>query len=223
MEFFGEKQQRLPSNSKQIDLTLKLSPCGAENVEERRLIRSSSMVGEIGNINVPNWLERSCSLPIDSEKKRMLLERQRSVAASEIHGRRHSAEGAVGSNFEQSAKQENNSVIFQKPIGKENPLPPKYADAKLENQARKLNLPNYCSLKGDVMEILRQMPTVTTTGDGPNGKRIEGFLYKYRSGEVCIVCVCHGSFLTPKEFVKHAGGKEVANPMKHITVYPVAF
>jgi hypothetical protein len=114
-------------------------------------------------------------------------------------------------------------VIFQKPIGKEIPLPPKYADAKLENQAKKLNLPNYCSLKGDVMEILRQMPTVTTTGDGPNGKRIEGFLYKYRSGEVCIVCVCHGSFLTPKEFVKHAGGKEVANPMKHITVYPVSF
>ncbi|MCI04747.1 ninja-family protein AFP3-like, partial [Trifolium medium] len=84
--FNGEKQQRLPSNSKQIDLTLKLSPCGAENVEERRLIRSSSMVGEIGNINVSNWLERSCSLPIDSEKKRMLLERRRSVAASEIHG-----------------------------------------------------------------------------------------------------------------------------------------
>ncbi|KAK2387779.1 ninja-family protein AFP3 [Trifolium repens] len=228
--FCGEKHQRLPSNSKQIDLTLKLSPCGGENVEQRRLIRSSSMVGEIGNINVSsNWcsfvpsIERSCSLPIDSEKKIMLLDMQRSLATSEIHGPRHSAKGAVDSNFELSTKQENNSVIFKTPIGKEIPLPPKYADTKLENQAKKLNLPNYCSLKGDVMEILRQMPTVTTTGDGPNGKRIEGFLYKYRSGEVCIVCVCHGSFLTPKEFVKHAGGKEVANPMKHITVYPVSF
>jgi hypothetical protein len=79
--FYGEKQQRLPSNSKQIDLT------------QRRLIRSSSMVGEIGNINVSsNWcsfvpsIERSCSLPIDSEKKIMLLDMQRSLATSEIHG-----------------------------------------------------------------------------------------------------------------------------------------
>jgi hypothetical protein len=96
-------------------------------------------------------------------------------------------------------------MAFKKPVGKEIPLPPKFANTKHENRAKKTTLPDYCSLKG------------------PNGKRIEGFLYKYRSGEVCIVCVCHGSFLTPKEFVMHAGGKEVANPMKHITVFPVSF
>ena len=62
------------------------------------------------------------------------------------------------------------------------------------------------------------MPSVTTTGDGPNGKRVEGFLYKYTKGQVSIVCVCHGSFLSPAEFVRHAGGKEVANPMRHINV-----
>lgn len=181
------------------------------------------MAGEMGNwcSFVPS-LERSCSLPIDSGKI-MLLERQRSVADSELHGPRHSAEVVVDSKFQISTKRENVSMIFKKPIGKEIPLPPKSADTKHENRAKKTTLPDYCSLKGDVMEILRQMPTVTTTGDGPNGKRIEGFLYKYRSGEVCIVCVCHGSFLTPKEFVMHAGGKEVANPMKHITVYPVSF
>jgi len=84
--FYGEKEQ----HSKEIDLTLKLSTCG-ENVEEKRLIRSSSMVGEIGNVSVSNWcsfvpsLERSCSLPIDSGKI-MLLKRQRSVADSELHG-----------------------------------------------------------------------------------------------------------------------------------------
>lgn len=69
--------------------------------------------------------------------------------------------------------------------------------------------------------ILEEMPCVSTIGDGPNGKRIEGFLYRYRKGEeVRIVCVCHGSFLSPAEFVKHAGGGDVAHPLKHIVVNP---
>lgn len=65
------------------------------------------------------------------------------------------------------------------------------------------------------------MPCVSTKGDGPNGRRIEGFLYRYRKDEeVRIVCVCHGSFLTPAEFVKHAGGGDVAHPLRHIVVNP---
>ncbi|CAL9174862.1 unnamed protein product, partial [Musa hybrid cultivar] len=67
--------------------------------------------------------------------------------------------------------------------------------------------------------MMEKMPFVSTKGDGPNGRRIEGFLYKYGMGEeVRIVCVCHGSFLTPAEFVKHAGGGDVANPLRHIVV-----
>ncbi|XP_072061373.1 uncharacterized protein [Arachis hypogaea] len=92
-------------------------------------------------------------------------------------------------------------------------------DSKEKIPDKRFKLGNYCSLKGDVMEILRQIPSVTTTGDGPNGRRVEGFLYKYRNRQACIVCVCHGNFLTPAEFVMHAGGKEVENPMKQITVY----
>ena len=72
--------------------------------------------------------------------------------------------------------------------------------------------------------VLEEMPSVSTTGVGPNGKRIEGFLYRYRKGEeVRIVCVCHGSFLSPAEFVKHAGGGDVAQPLKHIVVSPTSF
>ncbi|KAJ8749679.1 hypothetical protein K2173_010099 [Erythroxylum novogranatense] len=68
---------------------------------------------------------------------------------------------------------------------------------------------------------LEDMPCVSTRGDGPNGKIINGFLYKYgNGGEVRIVCVCHGSFLSPAEFVKHAGGGDVAHPLKHIVVNP---
>ncbi|KHN14039.1 ninja-family protein AFP3-like [Glycine soja] len=75
--------------------------------------------------------------------------------------------------------------------------------------------------KDIVRNLLEDMPCVSTKGEGPNGKRIEGFLYRYGKGEeVRIVCVCHGSFLTPSEFVKHAGGSDVANPLKHIVVSP---
>ncbi|CAD5176583.1 unnamed protein product [Musa acuminata subsp. malaccensis] len=75
---------------------------------------------------------------------------------------------------------------------------------------------------GDTKEVERDMmPCVSATGDGPNGTRIEGFLYKYRKGEdVRIVCVCHGRFFTPAEFVKHAGGGDVAHPLRHIVVNP---
>lgn len=65
------------------------------------------------------------------------------------------------------------------------------------------------------------MPCVSTMGKGPNGKKIEGFLYRYQKGEeVKIMCVCHGNFLSPAEFVKHAGGGDVANPLKQIVVNP---
>ncbi|KAF7129068.1 hypothetical protein RHSIM_Rhsim10G0049900 [Rhododendron simsii] len=77
----------------------------------------------------------------------------------------------------------------------------------------------------EATEIMRNMlvdmPCVSTRGFGPNGKRVEGFLYRYRKGEqVRIVCVCHGSFLSPAEFVKHAGGGDVSHPLKHIVISP---
>ncbi|GMI68484.1 ABI five binding protein 3 [Hibiscus trionum] len=76
-------------------------------------------------------------------------------------------------------------------------------------------------VKEVVRNIVEDMPCVSTTGDGPNGKKIEGFLYRYRKGEeVRIVCVCHGSFLSPAEFVKHAGGQDVEHPLKRIVVNP---
>ncbi|WCJ25581.1 Ninja-family protein AFP3 [Euphorbia peplus] len=75
--------------------------------------------------------------------------------------------------------------------------------------------------KETAKNMLEDMPCVSTKGDGLNGRRIEGFLYRYKKGEeVKIVCVCHGSFLTPAEFVKHAGGGDVEHPLKHIVVNP---
>ncbi|KAG4139616.1 hypothetical protein ERO13_D07G205200v2 [Gossypium hirsutum] len=70
---------------------------------------------------------------------------------------------------------------------------------------------------------LRNMPCVSTTGNGPNGKTINGFLYRYTKSEVSIICVCHGSSFTPAEFVQHAGGTDVSHPLRHITMIPSAF
>ncbi|GAB2262465.1 hypothetical protein Droror1_Dr00003462 [Drosera rotundifolia] len=68
---------------------------------------------------------------------------------------------------------------------------------------------------------LEDMPSVFTIGDGPNGRKVNGILYKYGKGEeVRIMCVCHGCFFTPGEFVKHAGGRDVEHPLKHIVVNP---
>lgn len=64
-----------------------------------------------------------------------------------------------------------------------------------------------------------RMPFVSTIGNGPNGRKVDGFLYTYRKGEeVRIVCLCHGDCFSPAEFVKHAGGTDVENPLKHIAV-----
>ncbi|KAJ1291768.1 hypothetical protein BS78_02G341800 [Paspalum vaginatum] len=69
--------------------------------------------------------------------------------------------------------------------------------------------------------MVEDMPMVSYKAEGPSGRKTDGFLYKYRKGEdVRIVCVCHGSFLTPAEFVKHAGGGDVTNPLRHIVVNP---
>ncbi|XWS44405.1 hypothetical protein CRYUN_Cryun15aG0042400 [Craigia yunnanensis] len=96
----------------------------------------------------------------------------------------------------------------------------KLAGVATENQPCQLAVAEK-RVKEVVRNILEDMPCVSTTGDGPNGKRIEGLLYRYRKGEeVRIVCVCHGNFLSPAEFVKHAGGDDVAHPLKHIVVNP---
>ncbi|KAJ0986094.1 hypothetical protein J5N97_004450 [Dioscorea zingiberensis] len=48
------------------------------------------------------------------------------------------------------------------------------------------------------------LPWVSTTGSGPNGKTISGVTYKYNKDQIKIVCACHGSHMTPEEFVQHA-------------------
>ncbi|XP_012067789.1 ninja-family protein AFP2 isoform X2 [Jatropha curcas] len=89
---------------------------------------------------------------------------------------------------------------------------------EMENPSKKLDS---AENKGRQIgtNAVEDMPCVFTVGDGPNGRRVDGILYKYGKGEdVRIMCVCHGSFLSPAEFVKHAGGGDVDHPLRHIVV-----
>ncbi|KAL0699341.1 hypothetical protein Bca4012_055463 [Brassica carinata] len=70
---------------------------------------------------------------------------------------------------------------------------------------------------------LAQMPCVTSTGNGPDGRTVNGFLYRYSKSEISIICVCHGTSFSPAEFIVHAGGTHVSHPLRHITVVPSTF
>lgn len=103
---------------------------------------------------------------------------------------------------------------------KEGEIPGRPPRAELENLNKKMNAASSGTKDGG-MNSLEDMPCVFTKGDGPNGRRIEGILYKYGKGEeVRIMCVCHGDFYSPAGFVKHAGGTDIAHPLKHIVVNP---
>lgn len=48
------------------------------------------------------------------------------------------------------------------------------------------------------------LPWVSTTGPGPNGKTISGVTYRFSPTQIKIVCACHGSHMSPEEFIRHA-------------------
>lgn len=75
--------------------------------------------------------------------------------------------------------------------------------------------------KMKLMESFGKNPCVVTTGDGPQGKQVTGFLTKYDTEEdIRIVCNCHGQCFSPAGFVMHAGGSCVSHPLRKIVVLP---
>ncbi|KAH0770024.1 hypothetical protein KY290_014005 [Solanum tuberosum] len=142
------------------------------------------------------------------------------------------SQGSVGSSetgFEtpQQLPNQVNGTSIAGASGSSNAIPP--ASGTLEQmqhlivaaiEATNEQSPDFSGKEG-LRNFLLKMPGVSTKGDGSNGKKTEGFLYAYKKGgEVKIVCICHGHFLTPAEFVKHAGGGDVENPLKLITIDP---
>ncbi|KAK7292164.1 hypothetical protein RIF29_07905 [Crotalaria pallida] len=202
-----------PKVAEQIDLTLKLSPCG-QSAEEKCLTKSATIAGEKevmangpqkeGPIVARLKLKRSTSLPPHAKKSILTrLETSKTMPerwwrATELIEAAKSSdlaniEGGASSSAQTSSKHDIDNPV--KMLTAENPRP-----------------------NDETMKVWERMPMVTTSGDGPYERRIHGILYNYEQGEVCILCACHASFLTPSEFVIHAGGSKVENPMKYITV-----
>ncbi|KAK8962246.1 Ninja-family protein AFP3 [Platanthera guangdongensis] len=61
-----------------------------------------------------------------------------------------------------------------------------------------------------------RMQTVSTRSE--EGKKIYGGLYRFSKNKVRIMCGCHGRLFAPADFVRHAGGKETAHPLRQIVV-----
>lgn len=57
------------------------------------------------------------------------------------------------------------------------------------------------------------LPWVSTTGSGPNGKVISGVTYQYAANQIRIVCACHGLHLSPEEFLRHASSDDQAGAL----------
>ncbi|XP_022938067.1 ninja-family protein mc410-like [Cucurbita moschata] len=51
------------------------------------------------------------------------------------------------------------------------------------------------------------LPWVSTTGAGPTGKTISGVTYRFNANQIKIVCACHGTHMSPEEFIRHANGE----------------
>ncbi|KAK3024922.1 hypothetical protein RJ639_043237 [Escallonia herrerae] len=52
------------------------------------------------------------------------------------------------------------------------------------------------------------LPWVSTTSPGANGRTISGVPYRFSATQIRIVCACHGSHMSPEEFVQHAGEEQ---------------
>ncbi|XP_022754997.1 ninja-family protein mc410 [Durio zibethinus] len=55
------------------------------------------------------------------------------------------------------------------------------------------------------------LPWVSTTGTGPHGRTISGVTYRFSANQIKIVCACHGTHMSPEEFIRHAS-EECPNP-----------
>ncbi|KAG8086387.1 hypothetical protein GUJ93_ZPchr0010g10769 [Zizania palustris] len=67
------------------------------------------------------------------------------------------------------------------------------------------------------------LPWVSTTGTGPNGRTISGVTYKFGRSDVKIVCACHGTHMTPDEFIRHATSADAPGQENNTTLqaFPV--
>ncbi|KAK8291706.1 hypothetical protein V6Z12_D06G076100 [Gossypium hirsutum] len=53
--------------------------------------------------------------------------------------------------------------------------------------------------------------SIIKPGTGPHGRTISGVTYRFSANQIKIVCACHGTHMSPEEFVRHAS-EECTDP-----------
>ncbi|EOA32371.1 hypothetical protein CARUB_v10015638mg [Capsella rubella] len=248
-----KKEEAAEEEEKDVELTLGLSLNGQFGTDPRsrkrnnfELARSSSIPegfffhelrsagGDMMQRRAEDMfqLDRTRSLPVvtemETERKRMRSEKTRVFMESPVHPLSKDQNRAEVEEEKARAFME-----FKIPPTKEKEVKdgfvvpgPVNEKGKTGNTARKKKKKD-AEVSGmeKARNILEDMPCVSTRDVGADGKRVEGFLYWYGGNkeEVKIVCVCHGSFLSPAEFVRHGGctvsdDDVTINPLKHIVV-----
>ncbi|CAI0628728.1 unnamed protein product, partial [Linum tenue] len=54
------------------------------------------------------------------------------------------------------------------------------------------------------------LPWVSTKAPGPNGRTISGVTYRFSPSQIRIVCACHGTHMSPEEFIRHASDENAS-------------
>uniref|UniRef100_A0A1D1YLV5 Ninja-family protein n=1 Tax=Anthurium amnicola TaxID=1678845 RepID=A0A1D1YLV5_9ARAE len=137
------------------------------------------------------------------------------------HGNRGLGEGAInlehaenGLNISQAQVPNNSSKVYDgkaselgKGSGKQAEETGTSSPSRAEDESKGIT----ATLKFGGSGSRPELPWVSTTGPGPNGKTISGVTYNYSADQIKIVCACHGSHMTPEEFVQHASGDAAEN------------
>ncbi|KAF8094843.1 hypothetical protein N665_0351s0011 [Sinapis alba] len=228
LQSFMFKKQKLSVQEGEVEIELDLGlslngKFGVDPLANKKLFaRSPSVPDFVVNDDDRSELSRTFSLPVETEElrkrkklqslRRLEAKRKRSEKQRNVR-EKHKADKIV----EEGSSGSGSSGLSE--LDTPPPRPPPVQETKSIETS-----PSSAQSLPAARNIIEDMPCVSTTGDGPNGRKIDGFLYRYMKGqEVRIVCVCHGSFLSPAEFVKHAGGRDVTHPLKHIVVNPSPF
>lgn len=124
------------------------------------------------------------------------------------------AEGGASTQTEDDAK---GSKVSFRP--KDRPEPPRTEALPSEYPTIKPGIAS--ELKFGGCGSSPNLPWVSTTAPGPNGRTISGVTYRYSPTQIKIVCACHGLHMSPEEFVRHAA-EEPAKPVTGGGVLPTS-
>ncbi|XP_015076615.1 ninja-family protein mc410 [Solanum pennellii] len=119
------------------------------------------------------------------------------------NGRQHNAEETSTSRVEENVKGSNISFRSKDP-----PEQPRAEAVPSEFATIRPGLA--ADLKFGGSGSYPNLPWVSTTGPGPNGRTISGVTYRYNPTQIRIVCACHGSHMSPEEFVRHASEEQTS-------------